>query len=422
MQKETNTFDLKIKRTSILNGINSVGKLLKKAGMDPLRLNADSIIAKAKKRAGYDGPLPGQTETGLRRTIDSVLADGQPNAFGTLATKTLFERTLYGRLKIEQVLAANPEIEKTPVREPVFIIGMPRTGTTILHALMHEDPQHRSPLAWECLLPYPVPTPETFSDNEQLRTVEKDFNQLFKLVPDFKKKHYMAADSPQECLSITAFDFNSFQTPVIYYMPSYLEWFNHEADKLATLRFHKRFLQYLQSGGVTADRWLLKTPVHMMRLEELFEVYPDARIIMTHRHPSKIVPSIASLLTSVRSLYSDHEDPVRTGHEQAELWGVYFQRFLDSRKKLQKEDRFIDILFDDFVSDQMGTVRKIYDRFGWNLSQEAVDRFEKFLQQNPKDKNGVHYYTPEDFGLTDEFIARKFEHFIDFFEKLKKGN
>ncbi len=178
----------------------------------------------------------------------------------------------------------------------------------------------------------------------------------------------------------------------------------------------------MQSGGVTADRWLLKTPVHMMRLEELFEVYPDARIIMTHRHPSKIVPSIASLLTSVRSLYSDHEDPVRTGHEQAELWGVYFQRFLDSRKKLQKEDRFIDILFDDFVSDQMGTVRKIYDRFGWNLSQEAVDRFEKFLQQNPKDKNGVHYYTPEDFGLTDEFIARKFEHFIDFFEKLKKGN
>ncbi len=420
MQKDKNISNLKIKRTTILNGINSVGRLLKKAGMGPFRLDADIIIERAKKRAGYDGPLPGQTETGLRKVIASILDEGQPNAFGLMATKTLFERTLYGRLKVEQVLAANPQIEQTEIREPVFIIGMPRTGTTILHALMHEDPQHRSPLAWECLLPYPVPKPETFTDNEQLRTVAKDFDQLFKLVPDFQRKHYMAADSPQECLSINALDFNSFQTPVQFYLPSYLKWFNHEADKLATMRFHKRFLQYLQSGGVTAERWLLKTPVHMMRLEELFTVYPDAKIIMTHRHPSKVVPSIASLLYSVRSLYSDSEDPVRTGHEQTELWGTYFERFLETRKKLDKEDRIIDIVFDDFVEDQMKTVRKIYDRFGWKLSAEAVNRFEHFLRQNPKDKNGAHYYTLEDFGLNDEFIARRFERFIDFFEQLKK--
>ena len=101
--------------------------------------------------------------------------------------------------------------EEQAIEQPVFIIGMPRTGTTILHAILHEDPAHRSPLAWECLLPYPAATPETFRDNEQLRTVEKEFSQLFKLVPDFRRKHYMEADSPQECLGITAFDFNSYQ-------------------------------------------------------------------------------------------------------------------------------------------------------------------------------------------------------------------
>jgi hypothetical protein len=411
---------LHIRRTSMLKGINGFGKTLKKIGLDPFKLDADAIIAKARKRAGYDGPMPGHTETGLRLLIKSIKEEGDANPFGALAAKTLFERTLYGRFKIEQVLAENPEIEKAEIKEPVFIIGMPRTGTSILHAMMHEDPANRSPLAWECLLPYPAPTPGTFHDNDQIKRVTKDFDQLFKLVPDFQLKHYMTADSPQECLAINALDFNSFQPTAQFYLPSYMDWFHNESDQLETMHFHKRFLQYLQSGGVKSERWLLKTPVHMMRLEELFTVYPDAKIIMTHRHPSKVVPSIASLLYSVRSLYSDSEDPVRTGHEQTELWGTYFERFLETRKKLDKEDRIIDIVFDDFVEDQMKTVRKIYDRFGWKLSAEAVNRFEHFLRQNPKDKNGAHYYTLEDFGLNDEFIARRFERFIDFFEQLKK--
>ena len=221
---------------------------------------------------------------------------------------------------------------------------MPRTGTTILHALMHEDIAHRSPLAWECLLPYPVPTPENFHDNEALKTVTKEFDQLFKLVPDFKKKHHMEPDSPQECIGINALDFNTFQISAQVYVPSYMEWFFNEADRLSTMRFHKRFLQYQQSGGVKAQRWLLKSPVHLMRLTEIFEVYPDARIIMTHRHPSKVVASAASLISSVRSLYSDTEDPIRSGQEQAETWSKYFNRFLEDtwQRKFPSLHDFID--------------------------------------------------------------------------------
>jgi len=402
----------------MLKGINGFGKFLKKVGLDPFKLDADDIIVKARKRASYNGPIPGQTEKGLHKLVKAIKDEGGANPFGSLAAKTLFERTLYGRLKMEQVLADNPEIEETEIKEPVFIIGMPRTGTTILHAMMHKDPANRSPLAWECLLPYPAPTPGNYTDNAQIKRVEKDFEQLFKLVPDFQLKHYMTADSPQECLAITALDFNSFQPTVQFYIPSYMNWFVNESDQLSTMHFHKRFLQYLQSGGVKSERWLLKTPVHLMRLPELFEVYPDARIIMTHRHPAKIVASTASLISSVRSLYGDNEDPVRTGYEQAELWNLFFERFMESRKNLGKENQIIDLKFDDFVSDQIETIQRIYDRFNWNLSEEALNGFKHFLKQNPKDNKGVHVYSLEDFGLTEEYINREYASYIEYLEQL----
>jgi hypothetical protein len=184
------------------------------------------------------------------------------------------------------------------------------------------------------------------------------------------------------------------------------------------MRFHKRFLQYLQSGGVKGERWLLKTPVHLMRLPELFEVYPDAKIIMTHREPSKIVASTASLVSSVRSLYSDHENPVRTGHEQAEIWSLYFKRFMKDRKSLNKEDQFIDLKFGDFARDQIGVVTKIYERFGWDLTDEALQRFRKFLIENPKDKHGLHVYDLKTFGLAEEDINDKFKEYNEFLTQL----
>ncbi|MFT4595529.1 MAG: hypothetical protein ACI9UR_001684 [Bacteroidia bacterium] len=410
--------EISIQRTSTLNGINSVGNFLKKIGLDPFKLNAEKVIAKAKKKACFKGQVPESTIQGLTVLIDSINKESRANPFGNLAIKGLLGRTLYGRLKVEQEISKNPDIVNRPISQPIFIIGMPRTGTTILHALMHEDPAHRSPLAWECLLPHPVPSPNNFKDNAQLNTVVKEFGQLFKLVPDFQKKHHMSAESPQECIGVNMLDFNSFQTSAQVYIPSYFKWFMNDADRLSTMKFHKRFLQYLESGGVGAERWLLKSPVHLMRLDEIFEVYPDARIIMTHRHPTKVVASAASLISSVRSLYSDYEDELRSGKEQAEVWSECFNRFLDSRKRLNKEDQIIDLRFEDFVKDQMATVKNIYDRFGWDLSEEAQTRMKKFLKQNPKEKHGAHDYTLEKFGLTEKGIEKQYSKYINFLNKL----
>ena len=206
--------------------------------------------------------------------------------------------------------------------------------------------------------------------------------------------------------------------PPQLYVPSYLNWFLKKADKLKTMYWHKCFLQYLESGGIKPKRWLLKSPVHLMRLSEIFKVYSDAKIIVTHRDPKKVVPSTASLISSVRSLYSDHEDPHRTGNEQSKVWSAYFNLFLYSREKLNKENRIIDIKFDDFVTDQMGTVKKIYNQFGWELSDTAKSNMDTFLKSNPKDKHGVHHYTLELFGLSEDSINKMFSPYIDFLNTL----
>lgn len=409
---------ISIQRSKILNTINNVGNALKFVGVKPFKLDVNKMISKAKKNANFEGEIPANIVLGMTKLFDSIHTEGNVNPFGALATKTLFERTLTQRLLMEKHFNENPEIEKAEIKAPIFIIGMPRTGTTILHAMMHEDAANRSPLAWECLVPHPVQQPETFHDNEQLATITKEFGQLFKLVPDFLRKHHMSPVSPQECLGITSFDFNSFQTSAQVYVPSYMDWFFDEADKLGTMKFHKRFLQFLQSGGVKADRWLLKSPVHLMRLKEIFEVYPDAKIVMTHRSPHKVVASAASLISSVRSLYSDTEKPERTGAEQADYWSKSFERFLKDRKDLNKEDQIIDLKFEDFVADQVGTIQKIYDKFGMELTEDTKDKMDVFLSKNPKDVHGVHNYSLEDFGLTGEQIDSQFKNYINFINNL----
>lgn len=409
---------ISIERTSTLNNINRLFGFLGRIGIDPFKLNAEKLITKSKKAVKYDNALPKNLKVGIHQMIDSINAESQPNPFGKLAVSQLLQRTLKARLQVEQQLEQNKAIEQSSIKEPIFIIGMPRTGTTILHALMHEDSAHRSPLAWECLLPYPIPTPNTYTNNPSLDQITKEFNQLFKLVPDFKKKHHMEPDSPQECIGINSLDFNTFQISAQLFVPSYLDWFFNNADRSATMRWHKRFLQYLQSGGVKGKRWLLKSPVHLMRLPEIFKVYPDAKIIMTHRHPSKVVPSAASLISSVRSLYSDHEDPIRSGHEQTKLWSKFYNRFLSDRNKLNKENQIIDIKFEDFVNNQVEVVQSIYEHFNWNFSTETKKKMNVFIANNPKDKHGKHEYTLEQFGLSEVIIESDFAPYIEFLKTL----
>jgi len=407
-------------RTRTLNLINSLGRFVGYLGITPFSLrvdDAEAILRKVQRNTGFSIDSP-QFHTGLRKLLASLSQEASLNTFGRLALRRLIEQSATGRLGIERELKRNPGILEEDIREPTFIIGLPRTGTTILQAFLSRDSRYRSPLAWECLIPCPAPTPETYRQNPRIDAVRKQFDQLISLVPDFRKMHFMEADEPQECIGITALNFASYQFLSVSSAPSYQDWFFNHADQYENMRWHKRFLQFMQSGGVHSERWLLKSPLHLVRLKALFEVYPDARIIMTHREPHKIIPSITSVLSSVRSAYTDDEDAMRTGQEMLTFWARAFERFLDARSELDREDQIVDIKFDDFASDQLGTVERIYAHFGWSLGDDSRTRMQDFLQAEPKDKHGAHQYSLEAFGITHIDIEREYARYLTFLNTL----
>ena len=408
---------IRIRQPVALRAVNRVGAMVRRCGLKPFALDAERILENAHRASGFEVSDPMFRE-GLTRLVHGLESHARLTAFGRLAARGTVQRSADSRSKVERALANRPEIGAEEIRAPVFIVGTPRSGTTILHALLHLDRDHRAPLCWECLLPHPAPRPEDHRDNERIETVRREFDQIFRFVPDFRRKHYMTAASPQECVGVTALNFASFQYIAMAWLPEYHDWFVH-ADQEANLRWHRRFLQYLQSGGVRTRRWLLKSPVHLMRLRALFAVYPDARVIVTHRHPAAIVPSLASLLSSMRSFYSDHEDTPRTGREQLAIWADYFARFLRDRRELGREEQMVDVLFDDFVEDQMSVVDRVYSRFGWNLRPEDRGRMERFLRRERRGKHGVHEYSLDGIGLTPADIDNEYAPYLDFLETLR---
>ena len=393
--------------------LNRLGSILSGIGIDPIKLDRARILQHAGEVARFEFHDE-QMEEGLERLIAGLNSEAKLNTFGKIAVRRTVQRSADQRFLIETSLAEKPSISEESIESPLFVIGMPRTGTTILQALLYRDPVHRSLLCWECLLPYPAPSPEQYKSNNRIDQVRSEFEQMFSLVPDFRQKHYMEEDSPQECVGIIALNFTSFQYLAQCFMPSYHEWIANEADQVANMRWHKSFLQFLQSGGVRRKRWLLKSPIHLSRLRALFNVYPDARVVVTHRHPASVVPSVASLLTSVRSLYSDYEDSARSGEESLRIWSSYFDRFLADRKSLDKESQIFDVRFEDFVQDHLGVVESIYRQFGWELRDEVRRDMQAFLEQEQKDKHGRHEYSLEQFGISESAVTEHCRNYLDF--------
>ena len=406
-----------LKRPAILTLVNRAGRLAESIGIRPFELRSSRILARARQVSGFDF-RDDAFEDGLDRLIRSLRHETRLTPFGKFAMRNAVQRSANSRFQVERAISETPAILDEPIKGPVFIIGMPRSGTTILQALLYRDAAHRSPLCWECLLPYPAPTPETYRENPRIDTIRKEFDIMFRLVPDLRKKHYMAADAPQECVGITALNLCSYQYLAQVNLPSYEHWLSNEADQAQNLHWHKRFLQFLQSGGIRPTRWLLKSPLHLLRVKELFEVYPDARIVMPHREPSTFLASVTSLIGSTRSLYTDHHDPVETGQELVKTWGRYLDRFLRERKMLDKEASFVDFHFDEFVGNQMGIVETIYDRFGWQLDSRSRARMQEFLHQERKDKHGVHSYSLEQFGISPSDIERNYGDYLTFLKEL----
>jgi sulfotransferase family protein len=388
-------------------------------------LDPDGVLAEAGRRTGGLDDLGeelsggGQFVEGLTRFLDSLAAEAELNAVGErIASERALLHTV-NRLNYVHDRTQYPAIADEEIVRPVFIIGFPRTGTTILHDILAQDPDSRAPMTWETMFPSPPPEAATFRTDPRIA-------QAAAMLPSpdteterdrkFRAMHPMGAELSQECVTMMG---EAMCTPLFhnqFRVPTYQDWVDTGADWAPVYEFHHRQLQHLQWHNAR-DRWVCKTGAHLWGLEHLLTTYPDARIVFTHRDPVKSVTSYASLTTLVREASSDDVDR----YEIAQDWTARLNRVinhaLDVRDAREYPDAiFYDMYFPDFVADQFAVVQDIYERLELPLTDDGAARMQAFIADNPKGKHGLHLYTPEEYGIDPEEVRRDLARYIDRFD------
>lgn len=404
-------------RPTAMKMMNAVGRMLDRFDVEAVSLKMEDVLAKAVKQAGAsDFGDPGFQE-GLDRLLASLEEESELTLLGRLMAQGAVVQPLVSRLKLIEWRKQHPEIADEDIRQPLFIVGLPRTGTTILHALLDVDPANRSPLFWEVERPVPPPDLRNWKSDPRIAQAAKGLEQFDKLCPGFRAVHEMEALLPQECVTILAMDMMSEQFHCMFDIPGYIDWLDDQS-MVRSLRWHRQVLQHLQSGGIKGERWLLKSPCHLHVIDQLLEVYPDANIIHTHRDPIAVCTSISSFITMLRGTASDAIDLKYIGKQQIEWWAKLLGRALAQRRQLAREGRgqqFFDLQMRETVADPLGAVERIYDHFGYALKPAVKADMERFMKNNPRDKHGSHSYKPEDFGIDRSRDGARFAEYCEYF-------
>ena len=381
---------------------NGFGALLQKSRIPSTRLIATDLIETAKRRCGLNDFGEGDFFEALSRLLDSCQDEARLNLIGKIALKTDVLETLCARLKIERDRQQYPNISRQEIREPLFIVGLPRSGTSVLHRLLGADPDHRCPLMWEVRSPSP---PTRAGEKRRIQSAMQNCKFFNWLLPTFRYVHVVGAEVPQECVSLMTPTFQSDQFDAMYYVPSYRHWFFRQNLRPA-YEYHRRFLQHLQFRRA-GRRWILKAPTHMFAMLALLSVYPDALFVQTHRTPIDAMASVSSLVTILRSAFSDAVDPFIVGREAIDYWSETMKKFLRERDRLEN-NRICDIHYDEIRREPIHAVRRIYEYFGWSLSHEAERRMRALVASQAKRQSANHRYDLSQFGSSAEEVLSVF--------------
>jgi sulfotransferase family protein len=389
--------------------LNGCGALLERKRIPSARALAVDLINTAKRRCRLDDFGEGDFFEALSRLLESCQSEGRLNLIGKIALRTDVLQTLCSRLEIERDRQLYPNIAHQEIREPLFIIGLPRSGTTLLHSLLAADPEHRCPLMWEVRSPSP---PTLADEKRRIQRATKSCNFFSWLAPTFRYVHAVGAEVPQECISLMTPTFMSDQFDAMYYVPSYRAWF-FQQDLRPAYEYHRRFLQHLQLRRA-ARRWILKAPTHMFAMPALLSVYPDALFVQAHRTPVDAMASVSSLVTILRSAFSDAVDPFTICREAIHYWSETVAKFLNERDRLAN-NRICDVDYREISRHPIVAVRRIYDHFGWSLSQQAEQRMRALVARHAQRKPGNHRYHLSQFGLSAEEVLDAFEPYCQRF-------
>ena len=320
-------------------------------------------------------------------------------------------RALVNRLRLEDLCDRHSEIARLPVESPVFIVGLQRTGTTLLHRLLSCEPSLRPLLAWEGLNPAPYPlspgrerrAPD--GRDPRMRLAEVAERGARYLAPAFFAIHPVEAHEPEEDVFLLDLSFVTPTADATLRIPSYTRWMQ-SVDQRPAYAYMRRVVQLLlwQRGG----RYLGKTPHHLENLDALLDAFPDARIIHTHRDPVRVVASFCSMITHGRRVFSDDVDPHEVGAQLSEKAVRAVGRAMAERERADPKS-FIDVAYTDLVADPMKEVRRILDFLGIAPSKDTESAMQRWASTNPQNKHGVHRYRLEDFGIDRADLERRLE-------------
>lgn len=368
--------------------------------------SSDELIGQAAEQAGHDDFGPGDFRRGLDVLLDSLERDGDLDPSVDAAVVDDLRRRLVNRLDVESWYATHPSLADAAVPGPVDVIGLPRTGTTALADMLSLDPRFRCLTGWEQFRPVPPPVPGGEFDDP--RRAEFIATRMLDS-SEFRAKHTTEIDATMEDTELLGMAFHGQQMTLP--VPSYRSWWRR-ADLTDTYAYHRRVVQLLGSNDTRP--WLFKAPHHKFHLEALVAAYPDIRFVMTHRDPAKVVPSYASLVSTVFPRPAGERDLQALGREVSEHLREGMANAIAARRRIG-EERFLDVHHRDLVDDPAGTIRRVYDWLHLPLSDDALRAMLGWQGANQMGAHGTHRYTAEQYGLSAQQIRAHYAFYVDRF-------
>lgn len=341
--------------------------------------------------------------TGLEVYVTALREEARLNEVGALALEANLVANLRNRLRVVDWRATHPEVADEAVVAPLFVIGLPRTGTTLLSALLAEDPRRRALRRWESGDPVPPPEAATFDTDPRIEETRVAGQMLDALNPGFKAIHYEPAEGPTECVTLLGQHFTSLLWETIANVPSYGRWLL-AADQHDAYAHHHDVLQVLQSCA--PGRWSLKSPHHGLALDALLGQYPDARLVVTHRDPVPVVGSLCSLVRSLSGTFSDADHTAYIASHWVDVAAAIVDRTADARSR-HPEAAFLDVDYEHLLAAPLDVIRAIYEFDGMELTPDVETRMRAYLADNAQGKFGRHSYSLEEFGLRPAEIRER---------------
>ncbi|WAC90468.1 sulfotransferase family protein [Mycobacterium sp. Aquia_213] len=377
----------------------------------------DDVLKLASQRTGLTEIDSDSWRDGLQLILDDVNNSPAFTQFGRERILNDATDALGRRLQVHGYIREHPEVLDVPVERPLMVLGMPRTGTTVISYLLDQDPGRRSLLHWQCVDPIPPAPTETLRTDPRCLALLEEQRKILEMVTKAKVPlpHWEDADGPTEDMFIHNQDFKGLSWDSFLSSARYSEWLFDETDMSSTYEYQKRYLQVLQSKA--PGNWSLKMPSHSVHIEALLKVFPDARLVWAHRDPYKATGSLANLWKLPKGMTHQPEaiDPEAMGRNAMWQMRYHVDRPLRAREHIG-DDRFFHMYYHEMMRDPMDVMRRIYEWAGDPLTAEAEARMRNWLVEHPQDRFALNSYSLEQYGLSVEQLEPVFAEYLDTFD------